>query len=298
MTDDSKRPTKHQRRDPAELLQLCPGVFEGLSKEEVEDRLELFRLRGVPDPFDGLERLLADTREPDPAAEVALQPILDLLLPLLSSLCRRHGQEAIAEDANARVEGILDSAATGSTRGEQRAAMRLRHPFRAVHPAYRPGSDLFDPLPPDGRKVGKLVLDPLRAIQLRREFREVQAGMEAVIPAGKGQRRDRRQALFELLRERFPALRPVMQRAVDVDDLTPGRAARIIFGSLRGVSSSQVDNLLAEAKQVVEGWGEMGAMARAWADQEADQWLSDPNPERRAYAEAYLASRSKARPKV
>ena len=239
------------RRDPRELLQRCPAVFEGLSDGEISDRLEFWSLKHASDPFDGLDEMLRDDKPPQSAGDAALEPILGLLLPLLRAECEKHGRGVVADYAEAQAGKILDAARRGRTRGEQRAAMLLRHPRALQPPKYRIVEKDYESRAPDARSLGVLP-DPIDAIRMKREVRELQERLRPLL-ADRRRRAERRKDLFAELRSRYPQLQRHLRKPRDVDDLTPAKGARAIWGALQrpAISGSQVENRLATASFVI-----------------------------------------------
>jgi len=266
-----------ERRDPRELLEVCPAIFDGLTDEEVEDRLDYYRLRGVPDPFEGLEEILKDRRNREPVQTMALEHIRMIYQYLLRAECCKSGRERVADEADERAYQILDSLARGRTRGEQRAALLLRHPEALVPPPFKPSKEAearggavhepdFDHGPPDARKIDKLSLNPFRAVQLVNRHAHLQKKMEPHIPKHLEDRLADKKHLQRKLSGLSDALKAELDDPADVRDMPPGRAARVLHAEALGISVGALDERLTEARRVLASVDDMSGCARQWAE--------------------------------
>jgi hypothetical protein len=219
-------------------------LFAGLDDEEILDRLVAYQLWPASEhPFKKLDRLLKDTSPPEPREPPEHRKIIDFLLQLLRKECAGE-RGAVAEHAASIVGDRLDALRAGETLGQQRAALRFRHPnSRLQLPAHERW---------DARKL-RSSRDLFLGVRVLREFREVVRKIALVVPRSKRVRKQSaatvRAKLVELFPpEQYPRLHGVMDHDLDVENVTPDRAARLAFGDRWGIDEKTVSDRLAIAR--------------------------------------------------
>jgi hypothetical protein len=247
------------RDDPhRELREAIGFIFEGLTEEEIEDRLAFYSLPGVPDPSIGLAEILSDDRLPLPPEEKVFGWIVPMLQGMLRNECKRTGdakgkREAIAKLADSIVERLLDAACGGKTWGEQHARVLHRHPFAlsdacSLRDTYCLSKD--EPVTaPLSVKQAKERLDPLREFEAAREIEDLKLELKAFLPS----KRVRSRKVDELctkVKERFPELEDFLKHPGNIMELPPERAARIVWGARQepAITEKHVSAVLAELR--------------------------------------------------
>ena len=230
----------------------CGFIFDGLTKEEIEDRLAFYSLPGIPDPSGGLDKILADDRRPLPAEEKVFDLIVPMLQGMLRAECTKPGdakgnRQAIADLADSIVEKLLDAARGCGTRGQQHARILHRHPF-----AFSDACALSNDSPITVNQA-KNRMHPLREFEVVREIEKLGLEFKKTL-LSKPEREKRRDELFTKLKEVYPELEEFLQYPADITDLTPDRAARLVWGARQSppISEKRVSNRLADLRDRIQ----------------------------------------------
>jgi hypothetical protein len=231
-----RRPPR--RADVKDLPQRFRWLFEGLSPDEIEDRLAYHADGPIQDVRESIERLIRDERPRIPAKEMVYDKIVPVLLDLLRRECGEERAQ-IAEEAARFIDQMCEAASHGATRGEQRAAVLFRHP------------DIDPFISDDARSLRSLHQNRLfRAIQIERGVGRLTTHFEPLLSDRKQRQRNSEQ-LFQTLTRDFPELGERLKHPQDIVTLTPGKAALTVVAARLGVSETRARHLLAEAREVI-----------------------------------------------
>lgn len=238
------------RGDPhTELREAIGFIFEGLTEEEIEDRLTFYSLPSGQNPTIGLDAILSDKGPPLPAEEKVFRLIVPMLQGMLRAECKRQekkdgsgNREAIADLADSIIEKLLDAARGGRTWGEQHARVLDRHPF-----AFSDACSLPNDSPLTVKKA-KDRMRPLRAFEVVREIEDLKLEFEKILPSTKSARKRQQNELRTNLKERYPELGSFIRHSANIEDLTPDKAARIVWGRRQTpvMGEKTVSNLLGD----------------------------------------------------
>jgi hypothetical protein len=237
------------RDDPhRELREAIGFIFAGLTAEEIEDRLAFYSLPGVPDPSTRLDEVLSNKERPMPAEEKVFELIVPMLQGMLRAECKKQerkdgtgNREAIADLADSIVEKLLDAARGGETWGEQHARVLHREPF-ALSDARSLANESALTV-----KQAKDRVRSLREFEVVREIENLKLEFEEILPS-KDERARQQNELRTKLKERYPELTSFLKRPGNIIELTPERAARIVWGHRQtsAMDENTVSNLLGD----------------------------------------------------
>jgi len=225
------------------LVDRYPFLFEGLKDEEIELRLEYFRVAGI-----SVVSTIEAMRDRDAPAlapeEAAYRCVISRYRQALRTICERAGCEEVADEIDDIAALLQEAAAHGRNRAEQRASLMFRHP------------GLRTSVKLDGRSFrGRRRWHLIAALRLLRDHSKLKESLHESL-ARRPKLRPAREALRSSLLKTYPELSGELERPEDVRNVTPDLAARTILGArlTPAVSAETVSTRLSEARKIVVTW--------------------------------------------